>query len=152
MDYQQEYIIDFARRTRENLEYIEQAHANGAKVYEVTQLCNSLLGLLVFPREYYMQSIPETPLGDLVEQGWPDIRTTHGELPQDDLRSLMQMLRNSIAHCNVEFCADDAGEIRGLKLWNRRGRTTTWKAELTLNDLRTIALKFIELIESEGVS
>ncbi len=80
MEYQKEVIIDFARRTRANLEFIERAEKCGESVFEVTQLANLLLGLLVFPREHYMQSIPETPLPELVEQGWPEVRTTHGQL------------------------------------------------------------------------
>ncbi len=44
-----EVIQDFARRTRKNLEAIDRLHAEGRQVYEVTQLVNSTLGLLVFP-------------------------------------------------------------------------------------------------------
>lgn len=52
MDYQKEVIIDFARRTRANLEFIECAEKCGESVFEVIRLANSLLGLLVFPREH----------------------------------------------------------------------------------------------------
>ena len=150
MDYHKEFVIDFARRTRSNLEYIEAAEERGESVYEVTQLANSLLGLLVFPREHYMQTVPDTPLSELVERGWPDIRPTHGQLPQDTLRQLMRMLRNSIAHCNVEFVADQDSEITGMKVWNTKGGHRTWQAELTIDDLRTIAFKFVELIENNS--
>ncbi len=150
MDYHKEFIIDFARRTRSNLEHVEAAEKRGEAVFEVTQLANSLLGLLVFPREHYMRHIPDTPLAELVAKGWPDIRTTHGQLPQDTLRQLMRMMRNSIAHCNVEFVADEESQITGIKVWNTRGGQKTWQAELTIDDLRAIALKFVELMEQEG--
>ena len=158
MDYQKEFIIDFARRTRRNLEFIEAAEKQGEDVLEVTQLANSLLGLLVFPREHYMKTIPNTPLSKLVEQGWPDIRTTYGKLKKDTLRQLMRMLRNSIAHCNVEFLADADSQITGIKVWNiyedKKGetRTKTWEAELSIADLRSIAFKFIELENSSEAS
>lgn len=155
MDYHKEFIIDFARRTRANLEFIESASEQGANVFEVTQLANSLLGLLVFPREHYMRRIPDTPLGQLVEQGWPDIKTTHGRLKQDTLKQLMRMLRNGITHCNVEFLAGPDMQITGLTIWNSvEDRNTghnrrTWQAELTIADLRDIAFQFIELIEAD---
>ncbi len=151
MDYHKEFIVDFAQRTRANLEFIEAAEQDGKSVFEVTQLANSMLGLLVFPRENYTKNIPETPLSDLVNQGWPEIHTTLGKLPKDNLRQLMRMLRNSIAHCNVEFVADTDSVITGIRLWNsitRNGRKSkTWQTELSIADLRTIAFKFIELIE-----
>lgn len=153
MDYQKEFILDFARRTRANLEFIEAAEARGDRVFEVTQLANSLLGLLVFPREHYMDSIPNTPLSDLVEQGWPTVRTTLGQLPQETLRQLMRMLRNSIAHCNVEFVASEDSQIVGLKVWNNdKHGSMTWHAELSISDLRAIAFKFINLIENNSSS
>jgi len=120
MEYHDEIVIDFARRTRANLEFIENSRKLGEEVFEVTQLANSLLGLLVFPREHYMGSIPDTPLPELVEQGWPEVRITHGQLPENTLKELMRMLRNSIAHCNVEFLVGDELDfptIRGRGKW-----------------------------------
>jgi HEPN pEK499 p136 len=153
MNYHEAVIIDFARRTRANLEFIEAAKGRGENVFEVTQLANSLLGLLVFPQQRYMSSIPDTPLSDLVSQGWPKIRTTAGALPEENLQQLLRMLRNSIAHCNVEFISETEGQITGIKVWNiNNSGKKTWQAELSLDDLRTIVLKFIELIESDKVS
>jgi len=149
MDYHRQFVLDFARRTRANLEFIEAAEQRGDTVFEVTQLCNSLLGLLVFPRERYMRSIPETPLSELVERGWPEIRTSEGQLEEENLRQLTRMLRNGIAHCNVEFDADETGQIAGLTIWSRYKGRTTWKAELTLADLRSLVFKFVELMEEE---
>lgn len=73
MEYQEEFVIDFVRRTRKNLEFIEdRVEADpGAELFEVTQLVNSLLGIIVLPREYYIKSIPEIPptllLFDVIE-------------------------------------------------------------------------------------
>lgn len=57
MEYHERFIIDFAKRTRANLEFIEQAKPSGDQVFEVTQLVNSLLGLLVFSRERYLREM-----------------------------------------------------------------------------------------------
>ena len=42
MDYRQQVIKDFAERTRQNLDFIEKSASDGAEVYEITQLVNSL--------------------------------------------------------------------------------------------------------------
>jgi hypothetical protein len=65
----EEAIRDFARRTRKNLAVIDQLHAEGHEVYEVTQLVNSTLGLLVFPQQEYVAQIPSTPLAELERDG-----------------------------------------------------------------------------------
>lgn len=59
MDYKN-VIEDFADRTRTNLALVERYAANGGEAYEVTQLINSLLGLLVSPRERLPRRIPRT--------------------------------------------------------------------------------------------
>ena len=67
----EELVSDFATRTRENLSVIRALQHQGQKVYEVTALMNSMLGLLVFPQQSYVQAIPETPLSELQAEGWP---------------------------------------------------------------------------------
>ena len=151
MDYQKVFIIDFAKRTRANLEFIEGAA--DSNVFEVTQLFNSMLGLLVFPQQSYMDRIPETPLHELVNSGWPAINVIKSSPSFNNLRQLIRMLRNGVSHCNVEFIADHKNQLIGLKIWNHEGGNSrnpkNWEAALSIQDLRTIAFKFIELMESE---
>jgi len=151
MDYQKDFIVDFAKRTRANLEFIE--HATGSNVFEVTQLFNSMLGLLVFPQQSYMDRIPETPLQDLVNAGWPAINVIKGSPSYDNLRQLIRMLRNGVSHCNVRFIADNNNQVTGLRVWNHVGgnkiNPKNWEVDLGIHELRAIAIKFIELMESE---
>ena len=51
MSMYHEFTKDFVERTLENLKYIEEAEKEGRSTYEVTQLINSFLGLIVFPQE-----------------------------------------------------------------------------------------------------
>lgn len=150
MEYQH-LIEDFARRTRDNLQRLNALKASGIEVYEVTALVNSMLGLLVFPQQRYVDSIPETPIDELANQGWP-IPTVVGEFPQvSNLRQLVRHLRNAISHFNVEFFTDGSGQIAGLIVWNvdPRSTRTTWKARLSVSDLDAIAHRFIALILRE---
>jgi hypothetical protein len=147
MDYQN-LVRDFIQRTRKNLEYIEKAHATdpSAEVYEVTQLINSLLGLIVFPKEQYFLHIPETPLEDLAAKGWkiPDVKGNFSKIK--NLRQLMQYMRNAVAHSNLEFISD-GHKLTGIRLWNcTRGGVKNWQIEMKLTELREITYKFIDLI------
>ena len=130
-------IRDFAERTRKNLRAIEDLQAKGGEAYEVTQLVNSMLGLLVFPRERFLDKIPQTSLSDLEADGWP-VPKVVGDFPQArDLRELIRYLRNAIAHFNIEFIGE---KIQSVRVWNTtKDKRTTWKAEIGLKELRAIA-------------
>jgi hypothetical protein len=146
-------VRDFAKRTRANLVTLRSLPSVNPdlKVYEVTQLINSMLGLLVFPEQRYFNHIPKTSPEDLIHQGWP-IPEVEGDYPQvNDLQELVRYLRNGITHCNVEFLADSREQIDGLRVWNTNPRTgkTTWKARLTLEDMEKITDKFIQLLLEE---
>jgi hypothetical protein len=144
-------VRDFAIRTRKNLDALRaiQQSQSAPEVYEVTQLINSMLGLLVFPQQRYVDRIPRVPLDELSEQGWP-IPKVIGDYPQvANLHQLVRHLRNAIAHFNLEFMSDGLGKIDGLKVWNtdpRRNNIVTWKAELTIGDIEKITDKFVELL------
>lgn len=72
MEYK-DIVRDFAMRTAKNLELIEKMRKEDpcAEVFEVTQLVNSMLGLLVFPQQKYFNKIEKIPLAALKAQGWP---------------------------------------------------------------------------------
>jgi hypothetical protein len=145
-------VEDFARRTRANLRELKALRERGILVYEVTALVNSMLGLLVFPQQKYMDSIAEIPMEDLVRQGWP-IPVVVGDFRQvSNLRQLIRYLRNAISHFNIEFYTEASDQIAGLIVWNVDPRTqkVTWKAKLSVEDLDNIAHRFIAMILRES--
>lgn len=144
----EEVIRDFAERTRANLRAVEELRAEGKEVYEVTQLVNSTLGLLVFPQQEYVDRIPHTPLEQLKQDGWPIPRIRGGFQQVSDLNELIRYLRNAIAHFNIEFIGDGRNEIKFLRVWNTNPRNgkRTWEAELSAEDLRKIANCFVDLL------
>lgn len=150
MEYQH-LVRDFAQRTRHNLDVIRACQAQGEEVYEATQLINSMLGLLVLPKEHYYNNIPTTPLEQLRTDGWP-APVLDGEFKSPKhLRDLVRLLRNSVAHFNVEFVAP-TGEIEGVILSNKCNcGNVTWRASLSLDDLEQITSKFVDLIRKDGV-
>lgn len=150
---QEDLVKEFARRTKKNLEILEQIKKDSPskkiEIYETTQQINSLLGLLVFPRERYYNDIPETPITELANMGWAIPKVIDGYPQATNLRELVSYIRHSIAHCNIEFLNQD-NEISGLKVWNKKhgskGRII-WKAEITIQDIKIFTDKLSELIE-----
>ncbi len=134
-------VHDFARRTLANLNSIERlACEDGDKYFEVTQLINSAIGLLIFPKEADYNSVPETKLCDLpTKVNLPKI--LHGKLPEENLRQLVRYLRNGFAHYNVEF-VNDNNIIKGVYIRNVSGGGADWVAYTSIDDLKAL-LKFI---------
>jgi len=132
MEYR-EIVRDFAKRTRSNLDLLRELQRENPEkeIYEVTQLMNSMLGLLVFPQQNYVNKISKTPLSELEENGWP-VPHIVGQYQQvRNLNQLVRYLRNAIAHFNIKFQVDDDYEICGLHVWNEYEGRTTWKAGLS---------------------
>jgi len=142
----EDVVAEFAWRTHENLHAIELAAGQGPGVFETTQLINSMLGLLVFPREEFVDRIPRTPLADLRKQGWPLPRVRPGFAQARDLAELVRYLRNAISHFNIEFQGDSQNRISGIRVWNMRRRDKTWEADLRLDELRGIAERFTQVL------
>tara|TARA_R110000744_G_scaffold118921_1_gene221984 strand:- start:10312 stop:10788 length:477 start_codon:yes stop_codon:yes gene_type:complete len=153
MEFNDEFVIDFAKRTRLNLEAIETAKENGEDVREFTQLINSLLGLLIFPYEHPSCTIQPTPLEELVKvHGWPEIKASKGELKDDTLGELIRVIRHSFAHCLVEFIPNDKREVGSVRLWNGKQPDPKWETVIGVEDLRHFVLKFANLIEQQNFS
>ncbi len=78
-------LADFARRTLQNLAHIRRLEQEQRdcgtpleclSAFPVTQQVNSLLGLVVFPKEGVKKPIPNKTLAELVAEGWPQILIT----------------------------------------------------------------------------
>jgi hypothetical protein len=143
-------VKDFAERTRANLELIEHSALAGQEGYEITQLVNSLLGLLVFPQQRYFERIPALTMSEMKEAGWPEVKVVGAFLPHRTLKDLLRYLRNAIAHFNIQFLGDETHKLRKLEVWNVNPRDeVTWRAEIPFEDLRLIVTKFLDLILEE---
>lgn len=143
----EDVVADFAERTRRNLRALESLKDQGQEVFEVTQLVNSMLGLLIFPREEFVGRIPRIPLAQLEELGWPVPKARPRFSQASDLNELVRYLRNAISHFNIQFVGDSRGQISTVRVWNNNlAGMRTWEADLGLADLRGIAERFTELL------
>jgi len=136
-------LREFAERTRTNLVFIERHvrdHPATAEVYEVTQMLNSLLWLVVAADEWLV--IDEmVSLEKLRHEGFPTLRFT-GKRPPTDLKSLTSFLRNAVSHVNLDFVSD-MGQITEVRLWNHQhGKLTephTADLVVSVAELRKLA-------------
>lgn len=101
------------KRTMINLEFVREAFDNSpdkanAPVHIVTQIVNSLLGLLILPYERgYALLEDDTELKELYAQGWPrwDI-TKFPPMEPQTLGKLAWHLRNAASHGRYHFSSD----------------------------------------------
>ena len=109
--YNMEYFIsDFAERTKTNLKLInEMAESPFQKAYEVTQLINSLLGLVVLPNEKYKNwqkkkshamKAAENKIWDLLDICEADNRyvNSYNDAKSKDVLKVIDHIRNSVSH------------------------------------------------------
>ena len=151
MNYQ-DLVVDFAKRTAKNLETLRQLKQSqpDAEIYEVTQLINSMLGLLVFPKERDVK-FPSIGFKKLEASGWVIPKPEIGNQVRN-LSEFIRYLRNAIAHCNLEFLSNDGSEIIGLRVWNKdrnNNGNITWKATLSITDIEKITDKLLEVIQKK---
>lgn len=148
MNYE-DFIADFAERTLKNLDHIQAlASAGNEDLFPVTQLWNSLLGLVVLPRERDIKRIPRRDLEDLTSDGW-----TFNGGESRKLRDIVLKLRNAVSHFNVEFMSGPEGQITSVTVWNERldeeGKpikgSRGWQGHLTVAELDRVARLIAEV-------
>jgi hypothetical protein len=135
-------VRDFAQRTLHNLKFIEQQYKlfeqgeSDTEVYEVTQLINSMLGLLVFPRESFWKHLRAMSLSEIPNCPFQP----HPAAPS--LPELITLIRNGFSHFNLEIPAD-RGYIYKIQIYNVRNKKVNWRDEITVFELREFVVWFI---------
>jgi hypothetical protein len=144
-----EPVLDIMRRSMANLEIVE-AHAGPSGPYEITQLVNTFLGALAHPFEAMRDDLLNLAVADAVNLGWPSIaRERPTDREPSSVSDLIRLMRNGVAHGNIEFLSDGKGQIHAIRLWNTdtRTRARTWGAVVTIKDMRHLFVSFVKLIE-----
>jgi HEPN pEK499 p136 len=146
----EDLVRDLAKRTRANLVAIICAEKRGNAVFPATQLVNSLLSLLVLPRQRLV--IPETALAEIKAAGWTIPTTAAGYTEKQNLSELVIDLRNAVCHGYFDFIGeeiDEQREITGITFWNRKNSSSPvdWKASISIGDLQGFVARFADVIE-----
>jgi hypothetical protein len=99
----------FAQHTLDNLEIIERDLPVDSKFHPITQLINSLVGLVVFIHEReFVRHVADLRLSELVGKGWPRVQIDKDDekRPTEALGDFVRHLRNAIAHGRISFSSD----------------------------------------------
>lgn len=144
-----EFTRDFAARTLENLNYIETAEKNGENTYEVTQLVNSFLGLIVFPQEQDKQRVRKVSINPkIINSLCAGVmeNTYTGQYEEVNLESIVYHFRNAISHGHIEPHADGYGEISRIEFhdYNLRKPKEIFRIKVEISLLREFVLAFAE--------
>ena len=145
------HSLGFAERTRKNLALVEGSFAQAADVHVVTQIANSLLGLIVFPcGRNFVGGAANLQMSELLEHGWPQWEITLGYA--HTLGQLVRRLRNATAHGRMSFSSDSRHpEKVYIEVEDFRPRESEpfWRSRIKASELRTFCLKFIDLIDQK---
>jgi hypothetical protein len=141
--------LGFAERTRENLEFILEASRQGQHVQVVTQLVNSMLGLVVFPWEaLVLDRAKQVPFNTLAGDGWPRFHVTLGKC--DTLYDLLWHLRNAVAHGHMTYSSDSLipNDVE-IRFEDRKNKTTpvNWVALLRAEDVKEFCRRFAKFVD-----
>jgi HEPN pEK499 p136 len=140
------FVKDFAERTVANLRIIRDSKKEDDNRFEITQLINSLLGLIVFPHEKLDSDIPQHSFDRLESMGWPLFKVEPGDdnTGCNNLRLLIENLRNGIAHGKFDFYGQKHIEsVTITNDWNGK----RWKGTIGVGNLR----RFVESFATELV-
>lgn len=100
----QEFVKDFVKRTQKNYNSLSSGP------YEVTQLINSAVGLLIIPKEHFYAQINDNLItSELLSKLKNCIVYKQGvkQYEEDyDLQHIINHIRNSIAHGSIDFQAE----------------------------------------------
>lgn len=121
---------DMIYRTLKNLKVIDGLQKNQCKnceskheIYEVTQLINSLLSLLIIPRERGFGEEELENIQHWFDNGFLDKMNECVKSPNNPLGAteLFRRIRNSIAHARFNFSSNDKKQIDGVIFADDRG-------------------------------
>ena len=150
--------IGFAQRTRKNLEYVRHAFDREEDVHVVTHVVNSLLGIVVVPKErYFEESFWSINLEELTKRAWPKWDVTIDEPTKkgsrtETLGDLIRHLRNAAAHGRFRFGGEPDSRYLsevGLIVEDApsRDRKPNWRAEIAGDDLYQFCLLLADYID-----
>lgn len=109
------FVKSFVERTKCNFEQVENLDST-YETYKVTQLVNSLLGLLVVPESYgYTKCtdsiISKKLLNDIQSKVTSTYLTKNGNNESKSLKNIVRHMRNAIAHSkNLKFLPDETNK------------------------------------------
>ena len=153
-------LLDFVRRTELNLKNLEllqaqdEEHDAQTRFFEITQLINSCIGLVIFPYERAFDYLPNVELKNV--KIYQEVRIYHSikKTEPKNLKDLIKKMRNSFAHTNMCF-KNSNNQIVGVYLWGYPGLVSKssppdWVIYIRIDTLKKLVqemLKYFKKID-----
>lgn len=143
-------VEGFIQRTRTNLELVEKSYTMQSEGHLITQLVNSLLGIIVFPWEYEsLNYLKNQKMESLGLEGWPDEILKLGEA--DSVGEFIRHMRNAVAHGRITF-SSDSRELNNVTLTfedrKNNNMPVNWQVSFNGKQLRRFCEQLMDSIES----
>lgn len=133
---------EYVSRTLINLDIVKKA---GSRGYEVTQLVNSLVGLLILPKEKVFSDVcDESVSKEILTQISDKVSICKDRNEKDEeknLKNIIRHMRNGVCHFHLDFLGNN-GKIEEIKIEDY------YEDKKTNRKLKTFAVELsIELLE-----
>ncbi|MCX6555476.1 MAG: HEPN family nuclease [Candidatus Aminicenantes bacterium] len=125
---------DFLKRTQDNLEKYSGK-------YEITNLINNCLGLIVIPKEFIIDNIEDYELLDSeIKYGISKTNINFENKNDYSLKNIIRHIRNGIAHGRIEQKSSE-GKIVGLRIFdcNKENSPENFSIKLSINEMKEFA-------------
>ena len=144
----EEFVKDFAERTVENLEIVENNVEKNNDGYEVTQLINSMIGLLIFPQQKYYEEFPEKYPNDDIKKMFA--KSSEYKNEQENFKTMVRHLRNAVSHNNIEVIPYGTQEhIKRFEFVDKNPKgDVTAKITLTVEEIKILLKAMLEEIKT----
>lgn len=137
MEYQ-DFTKDFIRRTQANLKKY-----NGK--YDVTNLINSCLGLIIIPNQFYVENLPDYNFteSDKKAYGINRLNITYELNDNYSLCQTAKHIRNGISHARIQQVSSIYNKIVKLKISDSftRNGPDNFSIEITPYELMRFSIK-----------
>ena len=142
----------FARRSIRNLTLAEESFNSRGDFHVVTQLVNSLLGIVIVPRKRQANAaFLSVTMAELANRSWPEWSFTGTAGKQSEtLGDFLRNLRNATAHGHFAFAGDpDSRHLPDVKILVSNGPigTSPWSYEIQGDKLYEFCTLLADYIE-----
>ena len=147
MMYDEDFLKDFSKRTFENLKIVCNRKDGKENLgYEVTQLVNSFIGLLIFPQqglfdEWEQQNIP-----------FPNARLEEiANGKSDSYFEMLRRLRNAVTHKNMKPYPEEstASEVRMVEGFCFLDNNEKFRMHMEVKDVFNVLMHVLALVLGE---
>ena len=148
-------FVELAQRTLANYDFIFEARIKkeDEPIFEVTQLITGLIGIVVWPKEEYLdrEKLQWKTLNDNLSENFPR-NYVRDQDKTDQLSTYYQLinnLRHGFAHGSFEFLSGQ-GVITDIRISNIHG-SHNWQGTISIKHLEEIARHFVYILNKSAV-